>query len=76
MEEGTEGRRIGYRGVSNEIRANLIDHIMNNGLSLREAGQIVQPNISIVPQSMSEDNECCNPLVYAVAQQRKASTFI
>jgi len=43
---GRRGRRIGYTHVSNEIRATLIDHVINHGLSLREAGQRVQPNIN------------------------------
>ncbi|XP_048037670.1 uncharacterized protein LOC125262865 [Megalobrama amblycephala] len=38
--------RVGYTRVSNEIRATLIDHVINHGLSLREAGQRVQPNIN------------------------------
>lgn len=29
--------------VSNEIRATIIDHVINHGLSFREAGQRVQP---------------------------------
>jgi len=55
--------RIGYRQVSNEIRATLIDHNINDGFSLREAGQRVQPNINIVPQSMSLVNKGSSPLV-------------
>lgn len=44
---GRRGRmRVGYTRVSNEIRATLIDHVINHGLSLREAGQRVQPNIN------------------------------
>ncbi len=29
--------------VTDEIRATIIDHVINHGLSLREAGEIVQP---------------------------------
>ena len=29
--------------ISNEIRATLVDHVINHGLTLREAGQRVQP---------------------------------
>ncbi|XDV38245.1 hypothetical protein PO909_007692 [Leuciscus waleckii] len=43
---GRRGRRIRYTRVSNEIRATLIDHVINHGLSQREAGQRVQPNIN------------------------------
>ena len=55
---GGVGRRGGVRGrrrrgggrrraptLSNEIRATIIDHVINRGLTLREAGQRVQPNI-------------------------------
>lgn len=48
------GRGVGMRGgvqrrvrttVTDEIRATIIDHVINHGLSLREAGERVQPNI-------------------------------
>lgn len=32
--------------VSNEIRATGIDHVINHGLTMREARQSVQPNLS------------------------------
>ena len=32
--------------ISNEIRATVVDHVLNHGLSMREAGQRVQPNLS------------------------------
>ena len=32
--------------VSNEIQATVVDHVLNHGLSMREAGQKVQPNLS------------------------------
>lgn len=48
--EGVRGRGgRGGRGrtvVSDEIRATLVDHVLNHGLSMREAGQRVQPNLS------------------------------
>jgi hypothetical protein len=31
--------------VSDEIRATIIDHVINRGLSMREAGLRVQPNL-------------------------------
>lgn len=38
------GRGIAGRAqVTDEIRATVIDHVVNHGLSLREAGQRVQP---------------------------------
>lgn len=36
---GDGQRGIGYTHVSNVIRATRIDHVINHGLSLREAGQ-------------------------------------
>lgn len=32
--------------ISDEIRATLVDHVVNHGLTMREAGQRVQPNLS------------------------------
>ncbi len=32
--------------VTDEIRASIIDHVINHGLSYREAGERVQPNLS------------------------------
>lgn len=42
------GQRRGpvRRRVSNDIRATLVDHVINHGLSMREAGQRVHPNLS------------------------------
>ena len=45
------GRGAPVRGrvrirCSNEIRATIIDHVVNHGLSMREAGLRVQPNLS------------------------------
>lgn len=43
---GRGGRERGRTVVSDEIRATLVDHVLNHGLSMREAGQRVQPNLS------------------------------
>jgi len=44
---GRGGRGVRRRGViSDEIRATLIDHVVNHGLTMQEAGQGVQPHIS------------------------------
>ena len=40
-----EQRRRGPN-LTQEIRATLIDHVINHGLTLREAGLRVQPNLS------------------------------
>ncbi|KAL7867497.1 hypothetical protein SRHO_G00088810 [Serrasalmus rhombeus] len=40
------GRRgPGHRRVADEIRATLIDHAVNHGLTMAEAGRRVQPNV-------------------------------
>lgn len=38
--------REGRRTISDEIRATLVDHVINHGLTMREAGLRVQPNLS------------------------------
>ena len=46
-EEGGGGGESRRRMViSNEIQATVVDHVLNHGLSMREAGQSVQPNLS------------------------------
>lgn len=41
------GRRRGVRyTITGEISATVVDHIVNHGMSMREAGQWVQPNLS------------------------------
>jgi len=58
QERGRGQRRGGRRGrgrgmprprrqvVSDDIRATLVDHVLVHGLTMREAGQRVQPNLS------------------------------
>ncbi|KAI2657470.1 Insertion element IS630 uncharacterized 39 kDa protein [Labeo rohita] len=41
---GLHGQR--RQTLSNEIRATLVDHVIHHGLTMREAGQRVQPNLS------------------------------
>lgn len=47
---GGQGGRGGLRRqrtvISDEIRATVIDHVLVHGMTMREAGQRVQPNIS------------------------------
>jgi len=40
---GRRGRRIKYRQVSTEIRPTLIDHVINDGLTLREVDREFSP---------------------------------
>ncbi len=37
--------------VSDDIRATLVDHVINHGLSMREAGQRVHPNLSLYTEA-------------------------
>lgn len=34
-----------HRQIPNEIRATLVDHVINHGLTMAEAGRRVQPNV-------------------------------
>lgn len=43
---GGEAQRRRGSNLTNEIRATLVDHVVNHGLTLREAGLRVQPNLS------------------------------
>ncbi|XP_035850134.1 uncharacterized protein LOC118493655 [Sander lucioperca] len=43
---GRGGQRRQRTVISDEIRATVIDHVLVHGMSMREAGQRVQPNIS------------------------------
>jgi hypothetical protein len=43
---GRGGRGRGRTVVSDEISATLVDRVHNHGLSMREAGQRVQANLS------------------------------
>lgn len=40
------GRRRQRTVISDEIRATVVDHVVNHGLTMREAGLRVQPNLS------------------------------
>jgi len=49
---GGRGRNNRGRGgnrrvrISDEIRATLVDHVINHGLTMEEAGRRVQPNVN------------------------------
>ncbi len=51
---GQGGARGGGRGrvrtvrnrITDDIRATIVDHVINHGMTLRAAGQRVQPNLS------------------------------
>lgn len=43
---GERAQRRRGPNLSNDIRATLVDHVVNHGLTLREAGLRVQPNLS------------------------------
>ena len=50
--------------VPNQIRATLVDHILNHGLTMAKAGRRVQPNVvrttvsSIIPIFLSTEQVC------------------
>lgn len=41
-----EGGRIRRNRILDDIRTTIVDHVINHGMTLREAGQWVQPNLS------------------------------
>ena len=50
--QGGRGRNRGrrrrgqiHRQIPNEIRATVVDHVVNHGLTMAEAGRRVQPNV-------------------------------
>ena len=43
--DAARGRGRARSGVSDGIRATVIDHVINHGLSMKEAGLRVQPNL-------------------------------
>src|SRR4029434_1023648 len=43
---GGGGRARRRAIISDEIRATVVNHVVNHGLTMQEAGQRVQPNIS------------------------------
>ena len=43
---GEQAQRRREPNLSNEIRAMLVDHVVNHGLTLRDPGLRVQPNLS------------------------------
>ena len=45
-EEDERGRGRQRVEISDEIRATVIDHVLVHGLTMREAGLRVQPNLS------------------------------
>lgn len=61
---GIGGRGRGARrhcAVPNEIRATIIDHVINHGLTMAEAGRRVQPNVprstvSSITQTFRREN--------------------
>ena len=44
---GRGGRGRARNIISDDIRATLVDHVINHGLTMREAGQRVHPNLTI-----------------------------
>ena len=72
------GRQEGaQRGpnLTNEIRATLVDHVVNHGLTLREAGLRVQPNLSrytvaSVMRTFRLENRYCKNIIISKTSAR------
>ncbi len=72
------GRQEGaQRGpnLTNEIRATLVDHVVNHGLTLREAGLRVQPNLSrytvaSVIRTFRLENRYCKSIIISKTSAR------
>ncbi len=59
------GRGQGQRQISDEIRATIVNHVVNHGLTMAEAGRRVQPNIgrltvSSIIQTFRRENKYIN----------------
>lgn len=75
---GGRGRQEGaQRGpnLTNEIRATLVDHVVNHGLTLREAGLRVQPNLSrytveSVIRTFRLENRYCKNIIISKTSAR------
>jgi len=69
---GGRGQRGHARTIiSDDIRATLVDHVINHGLTMREAGQRVHPNLSrftvssIIRTFRLENRYVFNSLLYS-----------
>ncbi len=84
---GRDGGHAGGRGrgrqegaqrgpnLTNEIRATLVDHVVNHGLTLREAGLRVQPNLSrytvaSVIRTFRLENRYCKSIIISKTSAR------
>ncbi len=61
--------------LTNEIRATLVDHVVNHGLTLREAGLRVQPNLSrytvaSVIRTFRLENRYCKSIIISKTSAR------
>lgn len=72
------GRQEGAQkgpNLTNEIRATLVDHVVNHGLTLREAGLRVQPNLSrytvaSVMRTFRLENRYCKNIIISKTSAR------
>lgn len=68
QQRGGGGRARARQVISDEIRATIIDHVLVHGLTMREAGMRVQPNlsrftVSSIVQRFRATNKCSRPTV-------------
>lgn len=52
-----------HRRIPDEIRATIVDHVLNHGLTMAEAGRRVQPNVgrttvNSIIQTFRRENRC------------------
>ncbi len=64
-DEGKEEKE-GGRAIADEIRATLVDHVINHGLTMREAGLRVQLNLC---SNLQKWEQVCNYLMTILALQ-------
>ncbi len=74
---GRGRQELAQRGpnLTNEIRATLVDHVVNHGLTLREAGLRVQPNLSrytvaSVLRTFRLENRYCKSIIISKTSAR------
>lgn len=58
VQSQNRGRGQGHRRMSDEIRATIVDHVVNHGLTMSEPGRWVQPNIERSTMSSKMQSFC------------------
>lgn len=63
LNRGRGRRGLVHRQIPDEIRATIVDHVVNHGLTMAEAGRRVQPNVgrttvNSIIQTFRRENRC------------------